>query len=179
MSEEIWLPVTITEYTLIYEVSSMGRIRSLPHKNKIGRRIAGTIFRPGTSGSGYSIVTLSLDGKQTTHCVHHLVAYAFLGDRHDGLAIHHKNGCKSDNRAVNLEYVTSSKNMKHAYDTHLLIPARGETHYNASLTEADVREIRRLYPQGGYSQKQLGYIFEIGPDMISRIVNRKRWGWLD
>ena len=179
MIEEIWANVTEPLFAPIYQVSNLGRVRSLSRVAKIGRRIKGTIFRPGVATGGYLIVTLSRDGKQTTRCVHHLVALAFIGERPEGCAIHHKNGCKDDNRAENLEYVTDSVNIQHAYDTKLLIPARGETHYNASLTEADVREIRRLYPQGGYTQRQLGNIFEIGPDMVSRIISRKRWGWLD
>jgi len=54
---------------------------------------------------------------------------------------------------------------------------RGADRYNATLTEADVREIRRRYkfragPDGGAG---LAKEFGVGKTMISAIVNRQRW----
>lgn len=54
---------------------------------------------------------------------------------------------------------------------------RGQEHRAASLTESDVRKIRLL--KGTASQREIGKMFGVGQDVISRIVNRKAWAWLD
>lgn len=53
----------------------------------------------------------------------------------------------------------------------------GETVHSAKLTEADVLEIRRL--AGTMLQREIGQMFGVGENTISRIIARKRWGWLD
>lgn len=46
----------------------------------------------------------------------------------------------------------------------------------AKLTEATVREIRRLHAAGaGYTQKILGEMFGVNRSQIRRIVNRVNW----
>lgn len=53
----------------------------------------------------------------------------------------------------------------------------GEAVHSAKLTEADVREIRRL--AGQVTQRELGRRFGIRQDAVSKIVNRKLWAWLE
>jgi hypothetical protein len=48
------------------------------------------------------------------------VATAFVEGWREGLQVNHKNGVKTDNRAENLEWVTSSENHQHAHDVLLL-----------------------------------------------------------
>lgn len=45
----------------------------------------------------------------------------------------------------------------------------------SKLTEEDVLEVRRLYAQGGIYQKELGLVYGVCNQRISRIVNRKCW----
>ena len=54
--------------------------------------------------------------------------------------------------------------------------ARGETQGSSRLTEADVREIRRL--SATLPQKEVASRFGINKQAVSRIVRRERWGWL-
>lgn len=50
---------------------------------------------------------------------HHLVAEKFLGERPEGVHIHHKNGIKTDNRPENLEYLASKAHLSlHAKDNY-------------------------------------------------------------
>jgi len=53
----------------------------------------------------------SEDGERAFAYVHALVLLAVVGPRPEGLEIRHLNGIPSDNRVVNLEYATKSRNL--------------------------------------------------------------------
>ena len=53
-----------------------------------------------------------------SYLVHRLVAATFLGQPElETLQVHHRDGDPGNNRACNLEYVTASENVKHAYES--------------------------------------------------------------
>lgn len=54
---------------------------------------------------------------------------------------------------------------------------RGERHKDAKLTEAQVREIRRL--KGVLSQREIAKRFEVTKNAVAMIHHGKSWGWLD
>ena len=86
-----------------YEVSSLGRVRSL-HRG-------GRILRPGTASNGYPTVAL---GRGKTRTLHSLVAEAFIGARPTGQVVRHKDGDRKNPRASNLIYGTRAENIKDA-----------------------------------------------------------------
>lgn len=55
--------------------------------------------------------------------------------------------------------------------------ARGERHGSAKLTESKVREIRVL--AGKFKQTELAKKYNVKPNTISQILNRKTWAHLD
>ena len=67
------------------------------------------------SNAGYG--QFGLNGKR--FYVHRTVYELFVGAIPKGLEINHINGKKSDNRDTNLELVTRSQNLSHAYKTGL------------------------------------------------------------
>lgn len=104
-----------------YEVSNMGRVKSLsrtfPMKNpKSGtwqkRTLKERIRKPQEDMSGYHILVLSHNNKQSTHKIHRMVMEAFCGS--SDLEVNHKNCVKTDNRLSNLEYVSRKENANHA-----------------------------------------------------------------
>jgi hypothetical protein len=95
-----------------YEVSSLGRVRSLDCIGADGRRWRGRLLRP--TNVEYRQVTLAFDGILVYRRVHLLVSRAFLGPCPRGHEVNHKNGKKHDNRAANLEYRTRAGNQEHA-----------------------------------------------------------------
>ena len=123
---EVWKEIPGFENK--YEVSSMGRVRSLPRhtsvKNFKGNSYTiakkGFILTPQKDGCGYVHVRLVKDRRYTLYKVHQLVGAAFLGyDRKntENLVIDHLNGIKHDNRVENLEVVTRKENSQRFWNS--------------------------------------------------------------
>jgi hypothetical protein len=87
-----------------YLVTDCGRVLS----------VASGRFLTPRSVNGYHMVTLGgRGGRQIS--IHVLVASAFISARPPGMVVNHKNGIRTDNALSNLEWVTQSENVTHAY----------------------------------------------------------------
>ena len=113
-TEEIWR--SIEGYEGLYQVSSLGRVRSL-NRYEIcngGTRLRkGRVLKPVTQNRGYLQVNLNRDGKQKMFLVHRLVGMSFqdiVGECKPEFEIDHKNTQRQDNRADNLHWVTRKEN---------------------------------------------------------------------
>lgn len=99
-----------------YEVSELGEVRN----KKTGRILTG-----GINNNGYRTVhTRHADNPEF---VHRLVAKAYVpnDDPERKTDVNHIDGDKMNNKASNLEWVTRSENVKHAYDNGLNRPSGG------------------------------------------------------
>lgn len=103
----------------VYEVSSLGRIRSLNREvssaNRHGpfvARLKGRKLKLEMLANGYYFVRLGLGerGRAWLVPVHQLVLTAFHGPRPNGNVARHLNDEKTDNRAENLAWGTRSEN---------------------------------------------------------------------
>lgn len=114
--EEIWKD--IKGYEGLYQVSNLGRVKSLPKEWRSGecyynvRKHNGKIMSSVINSSGYLIVGFYKDKKRKTVSVHQLVAMTFLGHQPDGykFVCDHINDNKLDNRLENLQIVTQRFN---------------------------------------------------------------------
>jgi hypothetical protein len=172
---EIWRAIPDVDN---YEASNHGRIRSLPHESvfvtgfgECRRMFPGRMVNPFLK-RGYYHVSISRGNGRRQRPVHQLVAAAFLGRRGDGMATNHINGVKTDNRPENLEYITNSENVHHAYRTGLLNNS-GANSSLSKLKDEDVREIRRL--KGTETVEALAMRFGITPSYARRLVNGQGW----
>jgi hypothetical protein len=90
-----WKP--IPNYENLYEISSLGEIKSLYNKQS-------KILKQGIGSKGYKNITLCKNGKQTTFNVHRLVALVFLPNPNNLPCVNHKDENKLNNDASNLEW---------------------------------------------------------------------------
>ena len=172
MIEEIWKP--IPNFTR-YEASSFGNLRSLNYKNS-GKTI---ILKPTISSDGYIKTMLLNDlGKYSSWTVHKFVALSFMGVIPENHEINHIDGNKLNNRLDNLEYVTRSENLLHAFRLGLCKPARGSINGNSKLNESQIKEIRdHAKNNKNYGRKALAIKYNISEATIKDIVTRRRNSW--
>ena len=105
---EVWKP--IKGYEGLYEVSNMGRVRSLRNNHGNYRE---KIMKPNKTKCGYLRVGLrDKEGKRKWFSIHRLVLSIFNPiDGMENLQVDHINTIKDDNRADNLRFVTSEENL--------------------------------------------------------------------
>lgn len=102
-----YLHKKIVDYRGIYQVSNIGRVRSLDREvwNGHGYRIEnGRIMTPQKRHHGYLVVPLGSNGKQKIFKVHRLVAGTFIQNPLGLTEVNHKNEISNDNRVENLEW---------------------------------------------------------------------------
>ena len=74
----------------------------------------GKPLKPSINPRGYQIINIMKNGKRIGLGVHTAVARAFCDGYSPELQVNHKDGCKTNNRASNLEWVTALENVSHA-----------------------------------------------------------------
>lgn len=99
----------VVGYEGIYQVSNMGRVKSLANDKTRKEKIL--IQRK--NNNGYLQLMLCKYGKIKHYYVHRLVGNAFLENPNNYPYYNHKNEIKTDNRAVNLEPCTHKYNLNY------------------------------------------------------------------
>lgn len=111
-NEEIWKD--IIGYEGLYQVSSLGRVRSLDRYVKYSNGQIhlhkGKVLSLVKSNLGYLLVSLCCNGKYKSISVHRLVAQAFIENPDNLPEVNHRNEDKTDNRVENLEFCDRSYN---------------------------------------------------------------------
>ena len=131
-------------YEGVYQVSNLGRVKNFS-TSKVLKLIV--------HEKGRLYVKLCKKGAYKMMFVHVLVARAFIPNPECKPQVNHKNGIKTDNRVENLEWVTASENLLHAYEIGLKVSARRK------LSVEDVLYIREN--PDGLTRKQLAKMFGI------------------
>lgn len=162
---EEWRPVTYPEYAERYAISDHGRVMSFHHKPE------GEILKPCVGK--YLHVSLSVNGALKMGYMHIMVARAFIGECPEGHQVNHIDTNKHNNHLSNLEYLTPQQNIQHAKNLGRIL--HGETHQNAKLTAAQVREIRQRYSRGEGTQYSLATDYNVSRSAVSDIVKFRGW----
>lgn len=108
MTKEVWRD--ISGYEELYQVSNLGMVRSLDRIDTLGRHRKGKVLTGYLNHAGYYQVDLRRDGSHKVCRINRLVAQAFL-DNPDNLSqVNHKDECKTNNKACNLEWCSPAYN---------------------------------------------------------------------
>jgi hypothetical protein len=100
----------------LYKCTDTGDVYSLNYKrSKTIKKL-----KPGITKGGYLKVVLFKNKKSYNIDIHRLVALTFLKNLEFKKEVNHIDGNKLNNYCTNLEWVTSSQNMKHAFKNGLV-----------------------------------------------------------
>jgi len=155
---EIWKP--IKDYEGYYEISTLGRVRSLHKRN------SGKIMSRSNHSIGYLVVGLCKKGKAEIYLIHRLMAFTFLGLSDDKLTVNHINGIKSDNRLENLELLTHSQNNYHGCRLGL---------FTTKLSFRKAENIRKRFKNGERNRKKLASAYGVSSVLIGYVLGGKIW----
>lgn len=108
---ELWKD--IEGYEGRYQVSNMGRVRSMKRYSEDGKLLTkGIVLKERAIPSGY----LSVNIRNKTLYIHRAVAMAFVPGYFDGAEVNHKDENRQNNRYDNLEWVSHKDNLN--YGSH-------------------------------------------------------------
>lgn len=176
---EQWKPVP--GYEGVYEASNLGAVRSTPKEWSTGkegstkRSHKGVALKPWTTPNGYHRITFKIPGPLPNGiAVHRLVALLFISNPENKPQVNHIDGNKTNNRVDNLEWTTSSENVRHSIDTGLRVSPKGTELSHAKLTEKDVIDIRNR-KASGETYRAIADSYGMHTVSIFYIVKRKNW----
>lgn len=174
---EIWKD--INGYEGIYQVSSLGRVRSLDRallgKNNVEYKVKGKIRKISCTGKGYQNIQLSKEGRSKMFSIHRLVAEAFLDNPENLPVVNHIDGNKSNNHIGNLEWVSYSDNINHSIATGLRNTNDIETHIKKEgnsgvAVKEKVEDILSVFPN--MKAKDIAELVGSKPSYVYKIKKR-------
>lgn len=137
--EEIW--VDVENYEGYYQVSNLGRIRSLDRTTKNSNGVSifrkGRILKPTKCSNGYLEAMFYKDGARKVLLIHRLVAKYFIENPDNLPEVNHKDETRDNNSVDNLEWCNKSYNNTYN-NKHIKI---GEKRRGVKLNISD--EVRR------------------------------------
>lgn len=182
--QEIWRPVAETKYSQLYEISNLGRVKSLAKFIENSGNFSGGYHKKlhykasYVDHDGYRIIKLCINGQCLNRKIHRMVAEAFIPNPLNLPQVNHIDGNKQNNAVSNLEWCTRSANIQHAFATGLMTNEhlRGTKNHSAKVDEATVRDIRHQYDHGllRYSEILKAYP-QVSAGMLKDIINHKTW----
>ena len=148
--KEIWKPVV--GYEGLYEVSNIGRVRSLARIVECNdgrkRKIKDRTLKGSRNSGGYYGITLHKDGCTKSVNIHRIVAEAFVPNPLEKEEVNHKDENPGNNHASNLEWVTAKENNNYGTRKErakkAIVEAQGGTEQELSIDGELVAEYESL-----------------------------------
>ena len=155
---EIWKD--IKGYEGLYQVSNMGRIKSLGNNKTRKEKILS--LKP--SNNGYIKVYLCKNGKQKPFSVHRLVAQAFLPNPDNLPEVNHIDENKENNHVKNLEWCDRKYNMTYGTRNERASASRKGKKHKKHKKHKRKKQILCV---------ETGEIFDTSQDVINTMFNGK------
>lgn len=169
INSEVWKDVN--GYSGIYQISDNGRVKSIGRIKKFSKynpnvTLHEKIMVTHLDSGGYPYISLLKDGVRKRHRIHKLVASHFIDNYQSGIDVNHIDGVKTNNNISNLENISRSGNIKHAYSMGLR--KRG-----IKLSQNDVYAIKHKIH--GVPQRLIADAFNIFQTTVSDIRRNRIW----
>lgn len=128
-----------------------------------------TLYKGSVNNEGYVKLCISRrkEGQSFNKGVHRLIMEAFVGIGR--MQVNHINGIKTDNRLVNLEYVTALQNIQHAVRTGLRKNRSINTYSSKFDNEFAVLTVATLH-NVGFGQQLIADMMKVKRATIRAIV---------
>ncbi len=144
--KEVWVKTYLSD---LYEVSNLGRIRSLDryvYDKRCKRFLKSKLLNPkNPSTSGYLRTAISQGKKPKTVYIHQLVYHSFNGTSPEkNMVVDHIDGNKLNNKLSNLQFITHVKNCE-----------RGEKHTNRLINLPLNIVMSNTHKSEGYGIKKM------------------------
>lgn len=150
-SKEIWKD--IKGYEGYYQVSNLGRVRSLDRIDSLNRKRYGKILVRKHNNRNYFTHCLKINGKAHYFLVHRLVALAFIPNPKNLPQVNHIDEDKSNNRVSNLEWCDAKYNDNYGNRNRIA----GKKHRKAVIaTNVQTKEIIEI-PSMTIAQEKYGF----------------------
>jgi hypothetical protein len=109
--KEVWKD--IKDYEGLYQVSNLGRVKSLSRFVSNGRFKNDTILKPIKQSTGYTNVNLYKKNKVKQVSIHQLIAIHFLNHIPKGnkIVVDHIDNNRSNNKVCNLQILSNRENV--------------------------------------------------------------------
>ena len=170
---EVWRPVV--GYEGLYEVSNHGRVRSVDRvheqKGRYGQIVShlykGQLLSPRIRRN-YLAVTFCIANKLIAFSIHRLVAQAFVPNPDNLPCVNHKDECKTNNHADNLEWCSILYNNKYGTRLDKVAKARSKPVEQLSIEGEHIA----FFPSAAAAARKLN----VKPNHICRVTrgNRKK-----
>lgn len=181
--EEEWRYITEKSVPNIVEnkylISNMGRIYS-EISNKFMKAIP-TNYK--LENPYYRVALTTKDKKTNYYLIHRIVMIEFnYIENYNEMQVNHKYGGinqffkgKELNCIWNLEWVTPSQNIQHAFDSGLKSQKHGEDCSYATITNAQAEQIAQLISEQKYSLKDIAKMVNVPLHTVANISSGNIW----
>lgn len=121
----------------------------------------------------YSVKIIDKDGNKRNMTIHRLIALTYLPNPNNLEEVNHIDGVKTNNTLSNLEWVSRSENLKHAFRLGLN-DSKGELNGRAKLKDDQVIAIYNTL-LSGESNKDVAKEFNLNISVVMDIKAKRAW----
>jgi len=168
---ELSAPIVIDGVKTNYFITSFGVVYTIKKNGKV------KYTQSEVDSHGYHRIEICFTkAKKYYRCnvmLHRLVAMAFIPNPENKDEVNHIDGDKNNNHVSNLEWVTHSENMRHAYRNDL--NHKGEANSQSVYTEKQIRHVCQLLQSNKLPKSEISENTGVALYTVDAILRKKKW----